>query len=281
MSRKPRGLLLGVIILLVLLLTGCNNRANSSTEEPELGTVMPTPQTAASTGDTTPRVAISTPADGASVTTTVQVEMTATGLMVEPAGEVHESAGHMHILVDTDFVAPGELIIADAQHLHFGQGQLVATLELTPGVHTLRLQFADGAHIALEGEQYRDEITVTVAEAPATTTTPQVAIVTPVDGASVTTTVQVEMAATGLMVEPAGEVHEGAGHMHILVDTDFVAPGELIIADTQHLHFGQGQLVATLELTPGVHTLRLQFADGAHIALEGEQYRDEITVTVR
>jgi hypothetical protein len=31
----------------------------------------------------------------------------------------------------------------------------------------------------------------------------------------------------------------------------------------------------------GVHTLRLQVANGAHIALEGEQYRDEITVTVR
>ena len=48
--------------------------------------------------------------------------------------------------------------------IHFGQGQLTTTLDLEPGEHTLRLQFADGAHIALDGDQYRDEITVVVAE---------------------------------------------------------------------------------------------------------------------
>jgi len=40
---------------------------------------------------------------------------------------------------------------------------LETTLTLKPGVHVLRLQFANGAHIALDGDQYRDEITVTVA----------------------------------------------------------------------------------------------------------------------
>jgi formylglycine-generating enzyme required for sulfatase activity len=108
-----------------------------------------------------------------------------------------------------------------------------------------------------------------------------VRFVTPADGAVVPPRFDVEMAAEGLTVEPAGEVHEGAGHFHILVDTDFVAPGELIPFDENHLHFGNGQMTTTLELKPGVHTLRLQFANGAHIALAGAQYRDQITVTVK
>ena len=61
-------------------------------------------------------------------------------------------------------VEAGETIITDDQHLHFGKGQAVAKLELPPGEHVLRLQFANGAHIALAGPQYRDEITVMVAE---------------------------------------------------------------------------------------------------------------------
>jgi hypothetical protein len=109
---------------------------------------------------------------------------------------------------------------------------------------------------------------------------PSVRFVTPVDGAVVSPTFDVEMAVEGLTIEPAGEIHENAGHFHILVDTDFVAPGELVSFDENHLHFGQGQMTTTVELDPGVHTLRLQVANGAHIALEGEPYRDVITVTV-
>jgi hypothetical protein len=90
----------------------------------------------------------------------------------------------------------------------------------------------------------------------------------------------VEMAAEGLIIEPAGAIREGAGHFHIMVDSAFVVPGELVPFDDTHLHFGSGQLTATLELSPGFHALRLQVANGAHIALEGDQYRDEITVIV-
>jgi hypothetical protein len=229
-------------------------------------------------------VRIVAPADGATVPPTVTVETAATGLIVEPAGEIHEGAGHMHILVDTDFTPPGEIILRDDQHRHLFRGELTTTLALTPGVHVLRLQFSDSAHVALDGEQYRDQITVTVASpvtgTAAAETQPGVRFVTPADGATVPPTVTVEMTATGLVVEPAGEIHEGAGHMHILLDTDFVPPGEIILTDDQHLHFGQGQLTTTLALTPGMHVLRLQFANGAHIALEGEQYQDQITVTV-
>ena len=85
-------------------------------------------------------------------------------MVVEPSGEINDGAGHFHILVDTDYIAAGEVIPTDEQHLHYGKGQTTVSLELSPGEHTLRLQFADGAHTALEGEQFQDTITVIVAE---------------------------------------------------------------------------------------------------------------------
>ena len=51
--------------------------------------------------------------------------------------------------------------------------------------------------------------------------------------------------------------------------------------DETHLHFGKGQTSTELTLEPGEHTLRLQMANGAHIAQDGPQYHDEITVTVK
>ena len=227
--------------------------------------------------DESPSVRFGIPADGATVTSPFAVEMQAPGLVVEPSGEVHEGAGHFHILVNTDFTPAGEIIPTDDRHLHYGQGQTTATLELDPGEHTLRLQFADGLHTALEGDQYRDTIIVTVE---ASDESPSVRFGLPADGATVTSPIEVAMLATGLIVEPSGEVNEGAGHFHILVDTDFTPAGEIIPTDEKHLHYGQGQTTATLELEPGEHTLRLQFADGLHTALEGDQYTDTITVIV-
>jgi hypothetical protein len=118
------------------------------------------------------------------------------------------------------------------------------------------------------------------AQAPAVTAAPRVSFSVPADGATVPATFAVTMSAQALTVEPAGEIHDGAGHFHILVDTDFVEAGSTIPRDEQHLHFGDGATSTELTLTPGTHVLRLQFADGAHTALEGDQYRDEITVTV-
>jgi hypothetical protein len=108
----------------------------------------------------------------------------------------------------------------------------------------------------------------------------RVYFIEPTDGAVVPTTFTVQMGAEGLTVEPAGEIHLGAGHFHILIDVPFVEAGIAVPADDQHKHFGQAQTSTELTLTPGEHVLRLQFANGAHEALDGEQYRDEITIMV-
>ncbi|MDE0630524.1 MAG: DUF4399 domain-containing protein, partial [Caldilineaceae bacterium] len=197
-----------------------------------------------------PEVFFRQPTSNAIVPPTFVVKMGAVGVKVDPSGDVVPDSGHMHILVDTDFIPAGEIIPTDEQHLHFGDGSLEAELTLTPGEHTLHLQFADGLHTALEGDEYRDTIIVFVEEG---ASEQSAAFFDPLDGTAVTSPFEVVMAATGLVVEPSGEVNDGAGHFHILVDTDFIPAGEIIPTDERHLHYGKGQTTATLELEPGEH----------------------------
>lgn len=73
--------------------------------------------------------------------------------------------------------------------------------------------------------------------------------------------------AENFTVEEAGEVNDGAGHFHVLIDTGQVEPGETIPNDDQHLHFGDGSERGVLDLEPGDHELTLQMGDGEHTAL--------------
>lgn len=105
-----------------------------------------------------------------------------------------------------------------------------------------------------------------------------VSIESPADGDAVSSPVTVEMAADGVTIEPAGEVHDGVGHFHVLVDVGCLEPGETIPADTDgYHHFGKAQTEAEIELEPGQHTLCLQVGDGEHTALD---ITDTVTITV-
>lgn len=115
-------------------------------------------------GEEAVTVRFAQPADGAELQSPFRVEMVAEGVRVAPAGTMEEGTGHMHILIDAPFVAPGEVIPTDERHRHYGDGSTTAELDLAPGDYVLRLQFADGAHRGLEGDEYRDEIRVTVTE---------------------------------------------------------------------------------------------------------------------
>src|SRR5437868_2045287 len=86
--------------------------------------------------------------DGDTVTSPFTVKMSVEGMKVEPAGTDINSktAGHHHLIVDGGPLKKGEVIPVDATHLHFGKGQVTTELSLSPGEHTLTLQFADGTH---------------------------------------------------------------------------------------------------------------------------------------
>jgi hypothetical protein len=101
-----------------------------------------------------------------------------------------------------------------------------------------------------------------------------------VDGDTVASPVTVEWEAENFTIEPAGEVKENAGHLHIMIDTACVAAGEVVPADDNHVHYGKAQQAALLELSPGEHTLCLQAADGVHTALAGDGATEMIEITV-
>jgi hypothetical protein len=101
------------------------------------------------------------------------------------------------------------------------------------------------------------------------------------DGAVVSSPLVVKMAAENFTVEPAGEVKAGHGHLHIVVDADCIPAGQVVPKDDTHLHYGQGQVEATLDLASGAHTLCLQAADGAHVALPDAGATQKIAITVQ
>ncbi len=101
------------------------------------------------------------------------------------------------------------------------------------------------------------------------------------DGATASSPLKVTMGTENFAVQPAGEIVDGAGHLHILVDADCTPVGEVVPKDETHLHYGKGQMEAELTLIPGQHTLCLQAANGAHIALPGAGMTQNVTVTVQ
>lgn len=104
-----------------------------------------------------------------------------------------------------------------------------------------------------------------------------VSLTSPSDGSTVARRFDLVMEADGIDIEPAGEVREGAGHFHVMVDVGCMEPGETVPKDDEHVHFGKGQDEGQLFLEPGEHDLCLQVADGAHVALD---VTDEISVTI-
>ena len=99
------------------------------------------------------------------------------------------------------------------------------------------------------------------------------------DGAVVSSPVKVEMGVEGITIKPAGELVEGTGHHHIIINEGPTPFGTVVGADATHIHFGKGQEETELELEPGEYTLTLQFADGFHRSY-GENMSTTIKITV-
>ena len=99
------------------------------------------------------------------------------------------------------------------------------------------------------------------------------------DGAVISSPVKVIMGAEGIKVQPAGEIIEGTGHHHIIINDGPSQLEAVVGADDTHIHFGKGQEETELELTPGNYTLTLQFADGFHRSY-GETMSATINIVV-
>ena len=105
-------------------------------------------------------------------------------------------------------------------------------------------------------------------------------IISPADGATVTSPVTVEFGLAGMGVAPAGVQVDKTGHHHLLIDVDVPNLEEPIPSDDNHKHFGGGQTQTALELAPGKHTLRLLLGDHLHVPHDPPVMSDEVTITV-
>jgi hypothetical protein len=100
------------------------------------------------------------------------------------------------------------------------------------------------------------------------------------NGDTVKSPVIVQMGVKGKTVVPMGTLDMKTGHHHLIIDGNFTEKGQIVNKDSTHLHFGKGQTVDTLKLSPGAHTLTLQFADGVHQSY-GKDWSNTITIIVK
>ncbi len=125
---------------------------------------------AAEPGDVTPkkapeggRVFIVSPKDGDTVGRNVHVVFGAEGLGVTATSRSGTSTGHHHLLIDQSELPRLEQPIPnDDFHRHYGAGQTEDTIQLEPGTHTLRLDFADGRHVQFDPPIVSETITIHV-----------------------------------------------------------------------------------------------------------------------
>jgi hypothetical protein len=127
-------------------------------------------------------------------------------------------------------------------------------------------------------------LAATVAGAQERTPSPagaKVFIVSPKNGAKVTSPVVVKFGIKGMAIAPAGTKLENSGHHHLLIDTDPPADmSQPLPASDKVVHFGKGQTETTLTLTPGKHTLQLLLGDQNHIPHNPPVISKKITITV-
>ena len=110
----------------------------------------------------------------------------------------------------------------------------------------------------------------------------RVYIVSPVDGAEVSSPFIVRFGLQGMGVAPAGIEFPGTGHHHLLIDVEQLPPaGKPIPADEKHLHFGKGQTETELTLPPGKHSLQLLLGDYLHMPQDPPLVSEKITVIVK
>lgn len=110
----------------------------------------------------------------------------------------------------------------------------------------------------------------------------KVFIISPKNGAQVTSPVTVKFGIKGMTLVPAGTQQENSGHHHLLIDTD--PPADLSqpipAIPNKIVHFGKAQTETTVTLPPGKHTLQLLLGDDKHIPHNPPVMSKKITITV-
>jgi hypothetical protein len=109
------------------------------------------------------KVFIVEPANGATVPTTFTVKFGASGVEIAPAGVDKPNSGHHHLLIDTDKLPDLQSPLpASPTLIHFGKAQTETQITLTPGKHTLQLVLGNYMHVPGTNPLVSEKITITV-----------------------------------------------------------------------------------------------------------------------
>lgn len=104
-------------------------------------------------------------------------------------------------------------------------------------------------------------------------------ILSPAQGARVSSPITVVFGLDGMGIAPAGTHSTNTGHHHLLVDTELPADLNAPLG-TDVKHFGGGQTQTHLELTPGPHSLQLLLGDHLHRPHQPPVFSEKITIIV-
>lgn len=158
--------------------TACNNAPTPTTTAPEPAAVEPSHDehmNMPEVKDTTvilPNQKVFFPnlKDGQTIKLPFIIKFGVEGMEVKPAMAVEPNVGHHHIVVDHGAIQANTMFPMQKEaegYYHFGKGQTQDTLSLkkypmlTPGAHTLTLQFANSMHMSY-GPAMSKTITVNV-----------------------------------------------------------------------------------------------------------------------
>ena len=150
-----------IVLSVLCVLFSCSS--NKDTSNSETDTTVLEEETPVDALDTTGKkgVFFTELKDSQEVKSPVIVKMGVTGMELEKAGSINSLKGHHHIIIDGQATPEDQPVILDETHLHYGQAQTEAEIKLTPGYHTLTLQFANGVH-ASYGPRWSRTITLKV-----------------------------------------------------------------------------------------------------------------------
>ena len=110
----------------------------------------------------------------------------------------------------------------------------------------------------------------------------EVYIISPADGAKVTSPVKIQFGLKGMGIAPAGVAFENSGHHHLLIDSDPPADLSQPLPTSEHVvHFGKGQTETEIKLAPGKHTLQLVLGDQMHVPHNPPVISKKITIEVK
>ena len=109
---------------------------------------------------------------------------------------------------------------------------------------------------------------------------PRIFFMEPADGATVSSPVTFTFGHENYTIEPKGDIHEGAGHHHIAINTECLPPGEAIPEADPWVHFGDGSATIEMQLPAGEQTLTIQIGDGEHVTSDEPGLCQTITITV-